>query len=91
MFCARDFHVRVHNRLTKLFKLKAGSNPCLDFGIERTTAFLVSKNIIAVHLTFRFERECIFGIFVMIDFIYIDVDYSDKMIVKFTYKSILAE
>ena len=41
--------------------------------------------------TFRFERECIFGIFVMIDFIYIDVDYSDKMIVKFTYKSILAE
>ena len=27
----------------------------------------------------------------MIDFIYIDVDYSDKMIVKFTYKSILAE
>ena len=41
-------------------------------------------------LTFRFERECIFGI-VMIDFIYIDVDYSDKMIVKFTYKSILAE
>ena len=42
-------------------------------------------------LTFRLERECIFGIFVMIDFIYIDVDYSDKMIVKFTYKSILAE
>ncbi len=35
---------------------------------------------------FVFERECIFGI-VMIDFIYIDVDYSDKMIVKFTYKS----